>query len=372
MNSTGTVEDAVSGKDEWTTAKTILCSFIALICVLTYFVMQTVRRNGGRNILYHVFYFSAAAALIIPLPNNLALQAFNPFTITAVCTLYPIYESIKAICTVDTDDDTAFLQYWIAQGILSFASYWVDDATTDRPVVRQYWYEFLFVYYLWLLLPFTDGAALLYDFVTEPLIVPLITPHTKKMTGWVNTLVTAFINAFHLWFVWFAFFFLPPSLKSFIAICVGTVYPFMASIVAVSTPQGDDDTFWLTYWSCYGILYLVMGFFEQWLKNIPGFYLLYIIATVYLMLPMFKGADKIFREILVPLSGQTEMLLIRDAQMLRMELEAKLPDNRKEDVLKSLTKVLTKDLDEKPAVKRRSKFGKKATYGSVEEESLIV
>jgi len=370
MNSTAT--ETVSEENDWTVGKTVVCTCIVLFWVLIYLSMHKLRRNGGRNVWYHVGYFTAVALIIYLLPNDLALDAFNPITITLVCTLYPIYESIRAVCTVDTDDDTSMLQYWIAQGILSFASAWVNDVTNDHPLVRQYWFECLFFYYVWLLLPFTDGAALLYDCVTEPFIVPLIAPYAKKMSNSINAIVTAFINAFHLWFVWFAFFFLSPNLKSIIAICIGTVYPFMASIIAVSTPQGDDDTYWLTYWSCYGILYLIMGFFEHWLKRVPGFYIMYILATIYLMLPMFKGADAIFRSILVPLSGQTEMLMLRDASILRMELESKIPESRRAQVLDAVSKTFAADNSKMPSVRRRPNYGDKSDYGAIEEKEIIV
>ena len=41
-------------------------------------------------------------------------------------------------------------------------------------------------------------------------------------------------------------------------------------------------------------------------------------------LPLFRGADIVFRKILVPLSGQYENLLLRDAHMVRREMERHL------------------------------------------------
>lgn len=53
-----------------------------------------------------------------------------------------------------------------------------------------------------------------------------------------------------------------------------------------------------------------MDFSEKILGKIPGFYTLIIFSTVYLMLPMFRGADKVFRKVLVPLAGLQEVSVL--------------------------------------------------------------
>jgi hypothetical protein len=65
--------------------------------------------------------------------------------------------------------------------------------------------------------------------------------------------------------------------------------------------------YWLTYWAVYGCLFVIMDLSEKVLGRIPGFYTLIIFSTIYLMLPMFRGADKVFRKILVPLAGLQEV-----------------------------------------------------------------
>lgn len=102
-------------------------------------------------------------------------------------------------------------------------------------------------------------------------------------------------------------------------------------MVAVNTEDTfADDTQWLTYWSCYGILHLIMIALETWLGRIPGFYTLVIFATVYLMLPITTVAEKIFRNIQVPLAGLRDMLMVRDALVIKKEMMAKLtPAQRK-------------------------------------------
>ena len=73
--------------------------------------------------------------------------------------------------------------------------------------------------------------------------------------------------------------FLPAGLKRIIAILIGTVYPWVSSVTAAATDEVEDDTYWLTYWSCYGVLFLLMEVLETYLGWLPGFYTL-IIFTV--------------------------------------------------------------------------------------------
>lgn len=109
------------------------------------------------------------------------------------------------------------------------------------------------------------------------------------MNNVISGLVMTVVNASHLWFLWIFFVVLPKGLKRFVTIGIGTVFPLMASVTAVSTDDKADDTFWLTYWSCYGLLFLAMDVTETWLGAIWGFYTIVICSTVYLMLPMTQG-----------------------------------------------------------------------------------
>ena len=132
--------------------------------------------------------------------------------------------------------------------------------------------------------------------------------------------------------------FLPVGFKRIVAISIGTIYPTICSITAVATEEIEDDTYWLTYWSVYGCLFLIMDVSEDFLGRIPGFYTLIIFTTVYLMLPMFRGADKIFRKVLVPLAGLTEMLVLRDAIVIKKQMLKDLDPERAAAVQKSIAK----------------------------------
>lgn len=82
---------------------------------------------------------------------------------------------------------------------------------------------------------------------------------------------------------------------------------------------------------------------ETWIGWIPGFYTLIIFSTVYLMLPMFEGADKVFRRVLVPLAGLDEMLMLRDAISIKKSMFKNLDPERAKTVRKAIAKFYNDD-----------------------------
>jgi hypothetical protein len=148
----------------------------------------------------------------------------------------------------------------------------------------------------------------------------------------MGILMTA-VNASHLWFLWFAFMTLPEASRRFLVVALGTVYPIAASIAAVTTEHtGLDDTVWLTYWCSFSLLFIMMDYLENFVGHIRGFYSLIACATIYLFLPMFNGADAVFRHVLVPLSGQHENLLLHDAWLVKQSMVKKIPRDKQEKV----------------------------------------
>ncbi len=261
---------------------------LVLLLVLIYFASQRFTRTKGRDPTYHVIYAAITIASFLLLPLEAKDTIFTPLTVIISGTVFPIYESIRAVCTIETGDDTVWLTYWVVQGAVSFTTEWVDGLGEHTQI---HWNMFEFFFYLWLLLPWTDGASLIFDFIFEPFVAPLIQPLVQKMDGVINKVIMALTNAAHLSIVWIAFVFLNPALKRVIWIMIGTIFPILSSIVSVTSPEGTDDTYWLTYWSCFGILFIITDFLESFLGQIPGFYTIIIAVTVYLMLPLFRGAD---------------------------------------------------------------------------------
>lgn len=289
-------------------------------------------RSDGKNLTYHACFIAIfIGSMLLPLEAKVAI--FTPLNVLILANIYPIYESIRAVCTIKEGDDETWLMYWIAQGIISFSTESLNHLSG--------WNHFEFFFYAWLHLPFTDGATLIFEKFTQPYIAPLVQPLVLKADGFISKLISLSVNASHLTIVWLIFVILPPTLKRFIWIAIATVYPMGSSIIAVTSPEPEDDTYWLTYWSCFGCLYIIANFLDGYIGFVPGFYSFLILATVYLMLPMFRGADAVFRTILVPLAGLQELLMKKDASLVMSAILRELPENRRAAVMTEIGESFT-------------------------------
>ena len=157
-------------------------------------------------------------------------------------------------------------------GTFNYLTEFIDEIKEIFPSGGDHWYEFEFFVTLWLLFPSTDGAALIYDKIIEKYLAPTAKQVAKKVEGWVAVILTL-VNTTYLSFAWWVFMFLPENMRRFMVVVVGTVYPIAASTVAVTThTEGQDDTFWLTYWSSFSLLFVAMDYLENFVGSIPGFY----------------------------------------------------------------------------------------------------
>jgi hypothetical protein len=282
--------------------------------------------------LFHLAYFLHALCVIFIMPERVKSIIFSSTGVTTLGTLFPIVESI---CIDVETDNTVWLQYWIMHGVFSYATEFVDELAVKFPHILKHWWEFEFYMILWLILPFTDGATVLYDRFTKPVLVPMLRPIKEKCEGWLTTMVLAAVNVSHLWFVGMIFMALPIVLKRAAVIIVGTAYPVLASIVSVADAEDGDVTRWLTYWSCFSILFLIMSGVEKSIGSSPGLYTLCLAAVIYLMLPIFNRSDAVFRNVLVPLFRQREALIVKDARALAKSLTKQLPADRHEEARKA-------------------------------------
>jgi hypothetical protein len=286
-------------------------------------------RTRGKNPIFHVAFLAAAACILLFVPGFIQDEIFSPGSVMVVGTLIPVYESISAACSFGEGDDVAWLQYWISSSLLNFGTEFIDDIRHHFPHGGEHWFEFELFFTLWLMLPMTDGAALLYETITLPYVAPIAKKLKVQIEGWINVLM-AIINTSYLWFLWFAFITLPEEARRFLVVAVGTAFPMVASIIAATTSDDDGledaDTFWLTYWACFNILFLAMDYLENFVGEIRGFYSICLASTMYLFLPLFQGANVIFRKILVPLSGHYKELMLHDAWKVRLSIEKAIPD----------------------------------------------
>jgi hypothetical protein len=221
-------------------------------------------------------------------------------------------------------------------GIFSYSTEFVDKIAEIYPWIGKHWYAVEFYTVLWLILPFTDGAAIVYELFTKPYLVPMVAPVVQRCEGWLTTVALTLVNASHFWFVSIFFMALPTVLKRFAVIVTGTAFPILATVVAVSTKRVDGgDTRWLTYWASFSCLYLIMHSVEIFVGCVPGLYTASLAVTLYLMLPIFNGSEAVYRKILVPLFRQREALLLKDAKRLAREVLKQLPAHRHEEVRKA-------------------------------------
>ena len=306
-------------------------------------ILNRVRRTKGKNPFYHLLFIGAAVAVLILVPDKIQNILFSEGGVLVYGTLIPVYESIVAVCTIGEADDTGWLQFWLASGSFSYATEFMDTLADRIPFLAEHWYEFEFFVTIWLMLPWTDGAGFLYEHITKPFIAPTCQKLKKKFDGWGGIILTV-VNTAHLWMIWFCFMSLPEPARRFITVAAGTVYPIIASTVAITTESDvSDDTFWLTYWACFSLLFIIMDYLETWVGSIRGFYSLCLVATVYLFLPMFKGAEIVFRRVLVPLSGQYENMLLRDTYLVRLDMAKKIPSAKQRDIFSKAADVFLKD-----------------------------
>jgi receptor expression-enhancing protein 5/6 len=312
-----------------------------LLLVLSVPFLSKLPRSRGRKPLFHIAFVIAAVGSLVILPGGIQDEIFSPGGVVVIGTILPIYESVRAICTPGKADDTIWLQFWIASGMLSYATEFVDEIREYFPKGGEHWYEFEFFLTLWLMFPLTDGATLMYDVFTEPYVSPYANNIKGKVERWITVILTV-VNTSYLTMVWWIFMFFPEEARRFAVVAIGTIYPLAASTVAITTrTDTTDDTFWLTYWSCFSLLFLTMDYLENLVGEIPGFYSLCLAATVYLFLPMFDGANVVFRRLLVPLTGQYENMLLHDAYLVRLDMEKSIPKAYQDRVFQKAAKVFS-------------------------------
>jgi len=83
----------------------------------------------------------------------------------------------------------------------------------------------------------------------------------------------------------------------------GFVIPGYYSLAALFTANKADDTQWLTYWVVFAFFTVIESLISvvYW---VPFYYTFKFVFLLWLSLPVFRGADIIFRSFLVPTLGR--------------------------------------------------------------------
>ncbi|CAB3397224.1 unnamed protein product [Caenorhabditis bovis] len=82
---------------------------------------------------------------------------------------YPMYASVKAIRTHDTDDDTRWLVYWTCFAVLCLFDFFSEG------IFRLFPFYFILkaIFLIYLYLPQTQGSIVFYEKVVDPLVTKI-------------------------------------------------------------------------------------------------------------------------------------------------------------------------------------------------------
>ncbi|KAF0685818.1 Aste57867_22340 [Aphanomyces stellatus] len=86
--------------------------------------------------------------------------------VSAVGVFYPAYASFKALESPKDDDDKQWLTYWVVYAITTS----VEEAAETVLAFFPGYYVLKCLFLVWLMLPKTRGAAIIYTSVLRPLL----------------------------------------------------------------------------------------------------------------------------------------------------------------------------------------------------------
>ncbi|KAI9189723.1 ER membrane protein DP1/Yop1 [Blastocladiella emersonii ATCC 22665] len=75
---------------------------------------------------------------------------------------------------------------------------------------------------------------------------------------------------------------------------VGFLYPAYASFRSIESPGKTDDTQWLTYWVVYAFFSIIEYFADILIYWLPMYYTIKAAFLLWLYLPYFRGADRVY------------------------------------------------------------------------------
>lgn len=98
----------------------LFVSITALLCIafLLGILTKNVPRSKGINIPNHILYLLCVVATHFFAPEAIHLAFFTHTGVNVIAAVVPIYQSIKAIVSIDDSDDVVWLQFWLISGRL--------------------------------------------------------------------------------------------------------------------------------------------------------------------------------------------------------------------------------------------------------------
>eukprot|EP01095_Lingulamoeba_sp_RSL-Kostka_P003886 TRINITY_DN15004_c0_g1_i1.p1 TRINITY_DN15004_c0_g1~~TRINITY_DN15004_c0_g1_i1.p1 ORF type:complete len:227 (+),score=55.04 TRINITY_DN15004_c0_g1_i1:42-722(+) len=139
-------------------------------------ILQLIEEKTKLSKVYFVLIFLAISFLLVV--YGWGAQLICNF----VGFIYPAFASFKAIESVNKDDDTQWLVYWVVFATFCVLEYFVDIIISWFP----FYFIFKFLFLLYLHLP--TGATGLYNFLIRPVLLkvdetldPLVQKHKSKI-----------------------------------------------------------------------------------------------------------------------------------------------------------------------------------------------
>ncbi|GMT19965.1 hypothetical protein PFISCL1PPCAC_11262, partial [Pristionchus fissidentatus] len=137
------------------------------------------------------------------------------------------------------------------------------------------------------------------------LVQYLYQPHCSQTDNAINSIEkSTALKREHVTYIAFALvglFLCVGSAASFLCNLIGFGYPAYISVKAIRTPEKDDDTKWLTYWTVFGVFSVFDTFAEAILRFFPFYYLVKAAFLVYLYLPQTNGSEYLYTMYVDPL-----------------------------------------------------------------------
>ena len=113
---------------------------------------------------------------------------------TVVAILYPSYRSFRAIESKEDNDDKQWLTYWVVFSIFHFVDEFLGFILQEIP----FYFLLRVCFFVWMFLPNTQGAMVIYDKVLAPLIEKYgdkITQVVEKATDVVGNIASEATDA---------------------------------------------------------------------------------------------------------------------------------------------------------------------------------
>jgi len=203
-----------------------------------------------KSVVSHGVYFCLCAACILFLKytmvdtnsdSYLALLLcginFAKLYVTALGIGFPMLLSLRALVTLETDDDRYWLTYWAVYGTYTLFTILIEEVLFEDTWL---WYAIQGSAYVWLYFPGLHGCLLVSRLFLKPFLLPLI----YRVSSWVKEKITLKVllgSMFNLGFVLALIFFLIPFCSTYIGTTlVGICYPLLKSVELISKHDMED------------------------------------------------------------------------------------------------------------------------------------